>query len=167
MWEEDGRNKGEYGRMEKNTQVNLGVKGGKTVASMRSLPTVLLTCRDPLQYWSWMFEGPSCIHPHPPPPHPQPHTNFPLPVSMVSLTSCSFRRYYSADEGTSFDAYLARFDSDAKGGVSPRAKKKSLEYKVLSSTNIGMLRMQWVFLFFLGGGGCWNWALSNWWLLFY
>ena len=123
MWEEDGRNKGEYGRMEKNTQVNLGVKGGKTVASMRSLPTVLLTCRDPLQYWSWMFEGPSCIHPHPPPPHPQPHTNFPLPVSMVSLTSCSFRRYYSADEGTSFDAYLARFDSDAKGGVSPRAKK--------------------------------------------
>lgn len=52
MWEEDGRNKGEYGRMEKNTQVNLGVKGGKTVASMRSLPTVLLTCRDPLQYWS-------------------------------------------------------------------------------------------------------------------
>lgn len=50
MWEEDGRNKGENGRMEQNTQVNLGVKGGKTVASMRSLPTVLLTCRDPLQY---------------------------------------------------------------------------------------------------------------------
>lgn len=58
-----------------------------------------------------------------PHPHPQPHTNFPLPVSMVSLTPCSFRRYYSADEGTSFDAYLARFDSDAKGGVSPRVKK--------------------------------------------
>lgn len=52
MWEEDGRNKGENGRMEQNTQVNLGVKGGKTVASMRSLPTVLLTCRDPLQYQS-------------------------------------------------------------------------------------------------------------------
>ena len=52
MWEEDGRNKGENGRMEQNTQVNLGVKGGKIVASMRSLPTVLLTCRDPLQYWS-------------------------------------------------------------------------------------------------------------------
>lgn len=50
MWEEDGRNKGENGRMEQNTQVNLGVKGGKTVASMRSLPTVLLTWRDPLQY---------------------------------------------------------------------------------------------------------------------
>ena len=50
MWEEDGRNKGENGRMEQNTQVNLGVKGGKTVASMRSLSTVLLTCRDPLQY---------------------------------------------------------------------------------------------------------------------
>lgn len=53
MWEEDGRNKGENRRMEKNTQVNLGeMKGGKIVASMRSLPTVLLTCRDPLQYWS-------------------------------------------------------------------------------------------------------------------
>ena len=89
-------------------------------------------------------------------PTPSPTQTSLSPYPWWYLTPCSFRRYYSADEGTSFDAYLARFDSDAKGGVSPRAKKiprvqSFVKHEHRHATNAVSFFV--LFCFFLGGGG--------------
>nr|XP_058950357.1 troponin C, skeletal muscle-like [Pocillopora verrucosa] len=51
------------------------------------------------------------------------------------LKSEDIAKYYSADEGTSFDAYLARFDSDAKGGPVEITREEFIEYYTKQRNN--------------------------------